>query len=1149
MHAELDAHGVATLDLSGLPAQTYHVTAVYLGDKTHAPVEQYAPFVVEVTAFPTSTTVSFLDGAPLLGAPTTAVATVVRQDDGSPVTGGDVRFTTSLHSVVVPLGPDGTARWELRGGTAGDLSVQAEYLGRGEWTASHTGSTLAVQPATPTIDLEGPTAWAYGDSAGFSAHLKGVPDADAPTGIVEALVDGAPWGHAAFLHAGIPTLPIDLYRLAPGRHEVAVRYSGDASYVPTQTEPVVVEVARATPSLEIVVHDGRTTRAYGEAAPITANLFGIGHVTGHDPTGTVTYTVDGGDPQPHVDTRDWKPGNHTVTAHYPGDDHYAAATAELTFEVTHAETDTVLSGTGFLTYGDEGQVHALVQARTGPAPRSGSVTFVVDGIAQPPVPLVDGLASLSLDALDPGAHDVVATYSGSALQAGSTSITPQHVVVGMVPTTTTLTTTPTASTTVGTSTTATVSVTRTGTGTPITSGTVRLRTDSRLGVFDVMREVGADGTVTVEVPTSRVGDVVLHAEYLGTRTHIGSAGTGRVSVAAGDAAVRLTGPTTWAYGSPASFTATAAGLPGADAPTGTVTFHVDGMPHGDGPLEDGQAGTDLSRLAPGTYTVTATYAGDSTYVPVTTAPIEVVVERAPVSVEAVVDGPEAWVYGAHSTVSARVTGPAGRHLAQLGDATLTVDGGDRIAPDGAMDWAPGRYTVTATYPGSAFYLPATGTASVEVTPAATSVTLSGPDRWTWEHPAHVTATVTPKSGTAVPSGAVTFTVDGRPAQPVAVDAAGAATLDLGSLEPGDHTITATYAGDALYRTSRSEDRPVTVDAITTAVQVEVPGDGHVLLGAPATATVRVVRDGTTTPVTEGQVVVTVGGEARTLDLGEDGTVTVPVPTTTAGDLDARVRYLGTTRYTEAKADATVHVRTGDAGVTVSGPATWAYGSPAVVTGAVPGVEGADTPTGSLTFRVQRTDGTSEPLGTGLDVGSDQLTADLSLLAPGAYAVTAVYSGDTSYRARTSELLPVVVTKAPAAVLLEVRGDSTWSYGAASSVVARTTGSRTRVPPSREPRRSRRPAASSSHRTAPCRGHRGRTRSPRPSRATPTTSRPSSAWTSRSCRRRRRWSSPTPPPRWARRRCSTCGSTAAPQRCRPAARSPCSSTARASGPPR
>lgn len=198
---------------------------------------------------------------------------------------------------------------------------------------------------------------------------------------------------------------------------------------------------------------------------------------------------------------------------------------------------------------------------------------------------------------------------------------------------------------------------------------------------------------------ARVGDVSLHAKYLGTPLHHGSRAAGVVSVAAGDAGLRLTGPTTWAYGSEARFTATAAGLPGAEAPTGDVTFAVDGLMHSGAPLEGGQSGTDLSRLAPGTYSVTATYGGDESHRAVTTAPVEVVVERAPVTVDAVLDGPDTWVYGAHSSVSATVTGPTGTDLARPGAATLTADGGAEVCPDGAMDWVPGRYTVTATYPG------------------------------------------------------------------------------------------------------------------------------------------------------------------------------------------------------------------------------------------------------------------------------------------------------------------------------------------------------------------------------------------------------------------------------------------------------------------
>ena len=59
------------------------------------------------------------------------------------------------------------------------------------------------------------------------------------------------------------------------------------------------------------------------------------------------------------------------------------------------------------------------------------------------------------------------------------------------------------------------------------------------------------------------------------------------------------------------------------------------------------------------------------------------------------------------------------------------------------------------------------------------------------------AVVAVAPGTGIPTGTVTFTVDGNPlGSAVTLDGAGAATSDaIASLVVGDHPVVATYSGD------------------------------------------------------------------------------------------------------------------------------------------------------------------------------------------------------------------------------------------------------------------------------------------------------------------------------------------------------------------
>ena len=60
---------------------------------------------------------------------------------------------------------------------------------------------------------------------------------------------------------------------------------------------------------------------------------------------------------------------------------------------------------------------------------TGTVTFTVDGVEQPPVDLVDGVATLRLTGLSIGTHTITASYSGDGTHATSTSsVFPQIVL-------------------------------------------------------------------------------------------------------------------------------------------------------------------------------------------------------------------------------------------------------------------------------------------------------------------------------------------------------------------------------------------------------------------------------------------------------------------------------------------------------------------------------------------------------------------------------------------------------------------------------------------------------------------------------------------------------------------------------------------------
>jgi arabinan endo-1,5-alpha-L-arabinosidase len=139
-----------------------------------------------------------------------------------------------------------------------------------------------------------------------------------------------------------------------------------------------------------------------------------------------------------------------------------------------------------------------------------------------------------------------------------------------------------------------------------------------------------------------------------------------------------------------------------------------------------------------------------------------------------------------------------------GKATLTLS-----------SLAAGTYSITASYVGSGTD-GASASAVVQVTVQAQSAVLTttvATASFTSRLqglPLTIYATVTPASGTAIPTGAVVFT-DGTNALGSGVlDVSGRATVNTTKLAVGSHAITASYGGDTNYDGSISATLPLTI---------------------------------------------------------------------------------------------------------------------------------------------------------------------------------------------------------------------------------------------------------------------------------------------------------------------------------------------------
>lgn len=260
---------------------------------------------------------------------------------------------------------------------------------------------------------------------------------------------------------------------------------------------------------------------------------------------------------------------------------------------------------------------------------------------------------------------------------------------------------------------------------------------------------------------------------------------------------------------------------GSAYPTGTVTL-TDGASSTTTLTLPGTGDTvsiPLTNLSVGTHTFTATYSGDSNYVPTvagtpysTTEPYLITVNLGTLATSAIaLSGvPTTTTFGTLFTASATVIGsnPTGTvqfvvNGAVYATAALSSSG----IVQASFNLPLGSYTVSAIYSGDAFNASSISVSNaVAVTPAVTVTTLAtSSTTTTLGTPVTLTATVSSVAGT--PTGAVTFSyttssssVPVTAASATLTNGEGAASVDL---PIGVDSVTATYAASGSYAASSS----------------------------------------------------------------------------------------------------------------------------------------------------------------------------------------------------------------------------------------------------------------------------------------------------------------------------------------------------------
>ena len=1004
--------GSATLTTSGLAVGSHSITASYGGDAAFAAATSGALAQTIVRGTP-SIALTASPGAPVFGQAETLTANVTGTG-GTP--SGSVTFfngTTSLGTA--PLA-SGTATLSLSTLPVGSDSITAVYSGDASFApATSAAQVVTVGPAGASVAVSAsPTSQTFGAAVTVTATVSAVgPGSGTPDGSV-TFYDGATSLGSVALAGG--TASLSTSTLAVGTHSLSASYSGSANFRAASSGPAAETITKASPAVALATAPSSPVR--GQAVQLTATVTGPGAT----PSGAVTFfdggtslgavTLSGGAATLSVSTL--AVGSHAITARYGGDGNFVpAASPSSSVAVQKASTSASLKvSPSPSTFGAAVSLQATVAAVSpGAGTPDGTVTFFDNGASLGSVTLSAGAGALSVSTLAVGAHSITASYSGSADFTGAASA-PTSQTVGKATPSVALLIGP-ASPVFGQQVTVTATVAGPG-ATP--TGLVTL-SDGGVAIGSATL---VNGAVTFTTSSLAAGAHSLVAAYGGDGNFLAAnSPASALTVQQASTATALNAsPQPSSFGGAVTLTATVSAVaPGAGVPSGTVTFSDGNNSIGTATLAGGTATLSISTLAVGAHSLTASYAGDASFLASVSPPTPQTVNQAQPAVT-LAASPTSTVFGQGVTLTATATGPGATPTGTItfldGTTSLgtgTLQGG--VATLQIASLAVGAHSLSASYGGDGNFVAAASSAvSFTVGQAASASTLvAAPTPSVAGQSVTLTAGVAAvMPGAGVPSGQLTFMDGAATLHTSTLDTAGTATFSTSALAVGPHALTVVYAGDTNFTGSTSAAYNQSVGQAATTL-VLTTDQAAPVFGQPVhyTATVAVTAPGTgvatqTVTFTDGKT--TLG--TATLDAA--GVARFTDASLSPGPHTVAAAYAGDKSFTGSSGTVLETVGlASSAAVLAVAPNPSTYGAAVSLRVTVTAVApGAGAPGGTVTFF----DGAAA-IGTATLTQSTASLSRSDLLA-GAHVLKAVYGGDGNFNPSTTAPATLVVNRAASA---------------------------------------------------------------------------------------------------------------------------------------
>ncbi len=267
----LNASGVATLSTSTLSAATHSITASYAGDAKF--VATTSPILSQVVNQPvaaaTTIVVTAAVNPAVFGQTVSFTATVASSGAGTLT--GTVNFMDGATSLgTATLNASGVATFSTTSLSVASHLITGVYSGDANFISS-TSPTFSevVNKASTTARLSSSSNPAtVGQAVSFTVIVAStLPGSGAPTGTVQFLIDGANFGSPVTLTNGGATSP-STASLAAGNHTVTAFYAGDNNFTTSNAPGLTQVIGQASivrpDHIVVLIEEDRAASALGD---------------------------------------------------------------------------------------------------------------------------------------------------------------------------------------------------------------------------------------------------------------------------------------------------------------------------------------------------------------------------------------------------------------------------------------------------------------------------------------------------------------------------------------------------------------------------------------------------------------------------------------------------------------------------------------------------------------------------------------------------------------------------------------------------------------------------------------------------------------------------------------------------------------------